>query len=111
MNNSFILALSSLALTAISVISGFFLQLEKRKIQKLDDKIEKQEKNNIDLKRRLGNALNVIEGHHQIETYLAQKHDISTKQYRTQIRAEADVVEIDFYTPSKVREQRSTIDE
>ena len=111
MENSFILALLSIILTFLSVLTGFYLQLEKRKIEKLDDKIEKLEKNNIDLKRRLGNALNVIEGHHQIETYLAQKHDISTKQYRTQIRAEADVVEIDFYTPSKVREQRSTIDE
>ena len=110
MDNSFILALSSIALTTISVISGFFLQLEKRKIQKLEDKIENLDKDKANLKRRLTSALNVIEGYHQIDNYIAQKSEISTKQYRTQIRAEADVMEIDFYTPSKVREQRSNLD-
>ena len=110
MDYSFILALSSIALTFVSVVTGFFLQLEKRKIQKLEDKIEVLDSDKTNLKRRLGNALNVIEGYHQIENYMAQKSDTSVKQYRTQIRAEADVCEIDFYTPSKVREQRSTLD-
>ena len=111
MDYSFILALSSIALTFVSVVTGFFLQLEKRKIQKLEDKIEDLDKDKANLKRRLGNALNVIEGYHQIDTYIAQKSEISTKQYRTRIRTEADVLEVDFYTPSKVREQRSTLDE
>lgn len=111
MDHLFIIALSSLTLTFVSVVTGFFLQIEKRKLSKLEDEIKDLETDKINIKRRLGNALNVIEGYHNIEIHIANKSSISVRQYRTQTRTEADVLETDFYTPSKLKEQRLTLSE
>lgn len=107
MDSTLILALASMFLTFVSVITGFILQLEKRKLKKLTLDVKELEEDLCDTKRRLTNALNVIEGYHEIEEFVARKEKMTPKQYRTQIRMDAGVQDVHFYTPSKVKEQRA----
>lgn len=106
MDNTLILALVSMFLTFVSVVTGFILQLEKRKLKKLTLDVKELELNLNETKRRFVNALNVIEGYHEIEEFVAKQEGLTTTQYRKKIRVDADVKNVNFYTPSKVKEQK-----
>ena len=86
-----ILSLVSTGLTFVTGITVIFLQLEKRKLRHLNLKLDKLNQEKIDFKRRLGNALNAIEGYHKIEEFLAEKQELDVTVYRKRVRAESKV--------------------
>ena len=108
-DNTLIIGLASMFITLISVVTGFILQLNKKKIKNLELKIDNLEFKNSEFKRRFGNALDVIEGHHKMEDYLANKDNLTTKHWRSITRQVADVNDFTFYTSSKLKEKRNTL--
>jgi len=102
MDEALILALASMFLTLVSVVTGFILQMERRRIKKMEE-------SNSELKRMLNRSLTAIGGYHKIEEHIAGELKISTKQYRTNIRKAANVDGGKLFTKSKREEYQDKI--
>lgn len=89
-------------ITLVSVITAFVIQLERKKLKKIENE-------NVKLKRHLGKALNNIEGYHAIEEALSNREDIEVRIYRRQIREDLNVQDYTFLSPSKVKEYKEDL--
>ncbi len=88
MNYSVFIALGGFLIALVSLITGFILQRDNKKIREL-------ERLNKKYKTRLGEALNAIKGYQQIEKYQAIEANKEVADFRKKIRKKYSV---DFNT-------------
>lgn len=104
MNSSEYIALGSLLVALVGIITGFILQKDQKKIREL-------ERENKKYKGRLLKALNAIKGYQIVEEEHAISQNISVAAYRREVRKEKqDLFNSSFLTPSKVDEMMKELE-
>jgi hypothetical protein len=100
MESSEYLGIGGLIIAAISLITGFILQRDSRKVRDL-------ERTNKKMKYALDHSLSALDGYENIENQLAQKEGKTLTNYRTKVREEYKVKEYRFLTPSDIKEYKN----
>jgi hypothetical protein len=96
MKPEFILAVISSITTLISILVGFILQRDLKKIRDL-------ERENKKLKSRNKKALNAIKGYQLIEEQIAKESDLKASVYRARIHKDmSEYFDSDFITPGNI---------
>ncbi len=104
MNSSDYIALGSLLVALVGIITGFILQKDQKKIREL-------ERDNKKYKGRLLKALNAIKGYQANEEEHAAAENISVSAYRAKVRKEKqDLFNTSFLTPNKVDEMMKELE-
>ena len=94
------MGLGGLVIAAISLITGFILQKDNRKIKDLEYLNKK-------MQNALNHSLDALEGYEKIETQIANDEGITLKDYRTKAREKYHVKEHRFLVPSDIKEYRN----
>ena len=98
MNSTEYIAIGSLFIALVSLITGFILQRDQKKIREVE-RLNKKYKN------RLSKALNAIQGYQSIEKEQADKITKDVAIYRREIRKNyTDYFNSDFVTPKNINE-------
>ncbi|NVJ46473.1 MAG: hypothetical protein HWE07_05070 [Cytophagia bacterium] len=104
MNSSEFIALGSLLIALVGIITGFILQRDQKKIREL-------ESNNKKLKVNLRKALNAIKGYQSIEKKYAEADNIDVSVYRKKIRKEnPGLFNSSFLSPKKLEEMMKELE-
>lgn len=91
-------ALGGLVVALVGIVTGFILQLDKKKITEL-------ERTNKKYKRRLRLAMNAIRGYQEIEKEYAARDGKSVSAYRGSIRKDRrEFFNTDFLNPGNIEE-------
>ena len=98
MNSTEYIAIGSLFIALVSLITGFILQRDQKKIREV-------ERINKKYKSRLSKSLKAIKGYQFIEEKQAKALSKDTAIYRREIRRDyADYFNSDFVTPKNINE-------
>lgn len=98
MNSTEYIAIGSLFIALVSLITGFILQRDQKKVREVE-RINKKYKN------RLIKAVNAIKGYQLIEEEQAKKLSKDVSIYRREIRTNtSDYFISDFVTPKNINE-------
>ena len=98
MNSSEIIAIGSLIIALVGLVTGFLLQRESKKLREI-------ERTNRKYRGQLLKALMAIKGYQEIEEEYARAENISVSQYRAKIRQDKQhLFHSSFLTPGNVNE-------
>lgn len=100
---NFVLSLASLFVALVSLLTGFILQLDRRKIRDLEYRNEK-------LSKRLRHTIDAVSGYHTIEEYLARKEKIDLPVYRRKVRKSAGAGHFDFIEPAELEKYKADME-
>lgn len=93
-----IIAIGSLLIALVSLITGFILQREQKKIRDLENINEK-------IKKKLTRTVNAIQGYLYIEENAAKEEGEKTAQYRKIVRQDIpEPLRNSFMTPSQINQ-------
>jgi len=102
MEHSILISIFSLSITAISVITGFVLQIDRKKLKNLEGDVQKY-------KSRLNETTEAISGYHFIEDCEAKSSSMTVDLYRKHIRKRNGAKGYKFPTPSRLKEIKQEI--
>jgi len=104
MNSTEYIAIGSLIIALVSLITGFVLQYDKKKIRELE-RVNKKYKN------RLKKSLRAIKGYQSIEKDKANELGQNIANYRRNIRKKySEYFNSDFLTPGNIDELIQDLD-
>jgi hypothetical protein len=91
-----LIAITSLAITILSIITGYLIQRDQKKIREL-------ERENKKLKSNLIKSILAIKGYQILEEEFAKGKNIDLPSYRRSIRKDkSEFFDTDFLTPGNV---------
>jgi hypothetical protein len=104
MKEEFYLALGSMLIACITLITTFVSNLEEKKIKELEENSRRQ-------RTKLKKALNAIKGYQQIEKKQAQNIGKDVSSYRGEVRKEySELFDNGFLSPSNINKMLSDLE-